>query len=104
SPIRSNDPWKCPYCPWVQKSKRSPDLKRHIKTHLRPEHVDEPEWICCGVPLVDAHEKDLPESITSEQPFVYAGETMVGGCRKVFSRRDALMRHLRLRKGACYGD
>ncbi|KAL7279349.1 hypothetical protein ACG7TL_007190 [Trametes sanguinea] len=104
SPAPSNDPWQCPYCPWIQKSKRSPDLKRHIKTHLRPEHLDEPEWICCGVPLVDAHAKNLPTAVTLEEPFAYAGEAMVGGCRKVFSRRDALMRHLRLRKGVCYGD
>ncbi|KAI9001563.1 hypothetical protein BD414DRAFT_432261 [Trametes punicea] len=106
SPVPSSvsNPWKCPYCPYVQRSRRSPDLKRHIKTHMPSNSEDEAEWICCGVPLKDAQAFGVPPEVIGEEPFVYGGQAMVGGCGKVFSRRDALKRHLRARAGLCHGD
>ena len=97
------DPWKCPHCPFVQRSKRSPDLKRHIATHTRP--ADAELWVCCGVPVCDAAEHGVPaEYLRTATPFEYKGMLMVGGCKKTFSRRDALQRHLKREKGWCYGD
>ncbi|KAI0372867.1 hypothetical protein BV20DRAFT_1050297 [Pilatotrama ljubarskyi] len=98
------NPWKCPYCSYVQRKKRSPDLKRHIATHTRPTNTDEALWVCCGVPLIDAQECRVPTAVLLEEPFLYEGLYMVGGCRKVFSRKDALRRHLRTHAGICFGD
>ncbi|KAI0675782.1 hypothetical protein C8Q78DRAFT_963049, partial [Trametes maxima] len=102
APAPSADRWKCPYCPYVQHNHRSPDLKRHIATHTRP--TEDALWVCCGVPLIDAREAGVPVEMTKEELFEYEGMFMVGGCRKVFSRRDALSRHLRKYAGECFGD
>ena len=37
------------------------------------------------------------------QAFDFDG-MMIGGCRKAFSKRDALRHHLRREKGKCFGD
>ncbi|EJF56879.1 hypothetical protein DICSQDRAFT_174466 [Dichomitus squalens LYAD-421 SS1] len=34
----------------------------------------------------------------------FVGVPMIGGCMKTFSRKDALMRHLKAQKGKCFGD
>ena len=63
------------------------------------------EWVCCGVPFDDAElTKDIPAEMLREELFDYNGQLMVGGCRKTFSRRDALKRHLRAHKGVCFGS
>ena len=103
STATSSNRWKCPHCPYVQRNRRSPDLKRHVETHTRDPHVA--AWVCCGVPAENAIDLGVPSEVVRDAPlFDFGGVTMIGGCRKVFSRRDALMRHLRKRKGACYGD
>ncbi|KAI0754275.1 hypothetical protein C8Q80DRAFT_1094003 [Daedaleopsis nitida] len=94
--------WKCPFCPHVQRNQRGPDLKRHIETHTPPE--EGVRWVCCGVPYIQASALGVPDEVAREEPFEFAGTYMVGGCRKTFSRRDALSRHLRNTKGECYGD
>ncbi|KAI0717029.1 hypothetical protein C8Q76DRAFT_590800, partial [Earliella scabrosa] len=102
SPTCTNQ-WKCPHCPYIQHNRRVPDLKRHIATHTRASN--EVLWVCCGVPVVEAHKRGVPEEVVREEPaFEFAGRLMVGGCRKTFSRRDALTRHLRREQGRCYGD
>ncbi|CDO77006.1 hypothetical protein BN946_scf184298.g33 [Trametes cinnabarina] len=103
-PTPSANPWKCPYCPYVQKTRRTPDLKRHIETHTRSDSADEANWVCCGVPRGAASDLGVPQKAMTDEPFEYAGQDMVGGCRQVFSRRDALKRHLRKRKGVCFGS
>ena len=103
STATSSSRWKCPHCPYVQRNRRSPDLKRHIETHTHHAHVA--AWVCCGVPAENAVELGVPPEVVRDAPlFDFGGVTMVGGCRKVFSRQDALMRHLRKRTGACFGD
>ncbi|KAI1787951.1 hypothetical protein LXA43DRAFT_1027027, partial [Ganoderma leucocontextum] len=95
--------WQCPYCPYVQRSRRSPDLKRHIKTHTRG--ADVADWVCCGVSVLNAVELGVPAATVREaQAFEFDGMLMIGGCRKAFSRRDALIRHLQREKGKCFGD
>ncbi|PIL23212.1 hypothetical protein GSI_14521 [Ganoderma sinense ZZ0214-1] len=99
----SSNRWKCPHCPYVQRNRRSPDLKRHVETHTRSAHIA--AWVCCGVPASNAVELGMPPEAVRDAPlFDFDGVTMIGGCRKVFSRRDALIRHLRKREGVCYGD
>ncbi len=103
-PATRTNRWRCPFCPYVQHNRRSPDLKRHIATHTRlPE--EEAQWVCCGVPVFDAHAQGVPKDVVNEsEAFEYQGLFMVGGCKKTFSRRDALSRHLRREEGRCFGD
>ena len=102
APVASNT-WQCPYCPHVQHNRRSPDLKRHIRTHTRD--AEGADWVCCGVPVLNAIELGVPAAVVREaQAFEFDGVLMIGGCRKAFSRRDALKRHLQREKGRCFGD
>ncbi|KAI1785970.1 hypothetical protein LXA43DRAFT_953147 [Ganoderma leucocontextum] len=95
--------WKCPYCPHVQRNRRSPDLKRHVATHTRSD--DDASWVCCGVPVIDAPECGVPKGfVREENVYEYKGMFMIGGCRKTFSRKDAYVRHLRRERGKCFGD
>ncbi|KAL1949833.1 hypothetical protein VTO73DRAFT_8714 [Trametes versicolor] len=96
--------WKCPHCTYVQRNHRHQELRRHIRTHAEPTAAGEPFWICCGVPLAEAAARGVPLEIIAEIPFVYNGRQFVGGCRRMFSRRDALARHLRRFENFCYGD
>ncbi|KAI0760575.1 hypothetical protein C8Q74DRAFT_239950 [Fomes fomentarius] len=94
------NPWQCPHCSYVQHNRRSPDYKRHVETHSPKKG----QWVCCGVPVFDAQAQGVPESMLHEEPFEHEGLLMVGGCKKTFSRRDALTRHLDSNKGRCFGD
>ncbi|KAI5982111.1 hypothetical protein EDD15DRAFT_2144182, partial [Pisolithus albus] len=57
SSVPRSNPWACPYCNWVQRNHRTPDLKRHIRTRFEHPAL----WVCCGVPLRDAERYTLPE-------------------------------------------
>ncbi|THH30722.1 hypothetical protein EUX98_g3457 [Antrodiella citrinella] len=96
----SSTRWKCPHphCHYVQRNRRMPDFKRHLQTHTR--FLEPEKWICCGIPITDAS----LDVIASSEPTNFDGQTMVGGCWKVFSRRDALKRHLDNRNIPCKGD
>lgn len=99
-PIPS-DRWKCPECSYVQRNHRKPELKRHIATH-NPENA---LFVCCGVPLMEARSRGVPETVlANEEVFEFRGLHTVGGCWTTFSRRDAFMRHLRRERGKCFGD
>ena len=87
----------CPFCDYTQKGRRAQDLRRHIATHTRPTEVV--LWSCCGVPRWEATKHQIPEARVNETDAEW-----VGGCGQPFSRRDALQRHLRERKGRCFGD
>lgn len=99
SSVPRSNPWACPYCKWVQRNHRTPDLKRHIRTHTRFERPA--LWVCCGVPLKDAERYTLPEGA---EPYNWQGKMMIGGCGREFSRRDALKRHLDNDHITCIGD
>lgn len=99
-PAVSKNPLKCSFCRYVAPKGRLPDLRRHVKTHGKKNE----DFKCCGVPLAEAKERGVPTERMKERPLVYQEIAMVGGCRKAFSRRDALLRHLRDNKGVCFGD
>ncbi|KAI0652758.1 hypothetical protein C8Q79DRAFT_939273 [Trametes meyenii] len=94
--------WQCPYCPYVQRVHRKPDLARHIATHTRPADPAAALWVCCGVPA--SSPAAAAAGLRDAEPFVYEGMSMVGGCKRTFSRRDALKRHLDYWEGVCFGD
>ncbi|TFL01816.1 hypothetical protein BDV98DRAFT_567575 [Pterulicium gracile] len=62
----------CPYCDFVQHSRRAPDFRRHLRTHMRSAADKGGEGHACH-----------------------------GGCRKTFARPDALKRHLNNPNVAC---
>ena len=86
----------CPVegCHYIQMNGRMPDLRRHIRTHIRKDA----EIRCKGVPWQDfmQHRHPFP-TISDEQPYAVPNEDglWIGGCLKTFSRADALKRHLR---------
>lgn len=96
------NPMKCKYCSYVAPKGRRPDLARHVNTHMRSNNDE--SFKCCGVPLACAQAAGVPTERMKEKPLAYQKIEMVGGCRKAFSRRDALLRHLRDNKGVCFGD
>ncbi|KAJ7245042.1 hypothetical protein B0H12DRAFT_1003300, partial [Mycena haematopus] len=91
----------CRVCGWVQKNKRLPDFKRHVKTHQRAFDEDaEKGWRCKGVLTSEAADWALgPDAPT----YTFLGQERVGGCMKTFSRRDALKRHLDNHNVDCVG-
>ncbi|KIM63102.1 hypothetical protein SCLCIDRAFT_1214399 [Scleroderma citrinum Foug A] len=69
------------YCKWVQCNHHTPDFKCHIRTHTC--FGCPAQCVCCGVLL-----KDL----------------MFEGCRKEFSRHNALKCHLNNEHMTCISD
>jgi hypothetical protein len=85
--------WSCMHCDYVQKNHRRPDLKRHIAGHY-PSVAN----VCCGVPIEQAARYGIVDVSEAAE---YQGELWIGGCWQVFSRRDALIRHLKNQKKKC---
>ena len=99
------NPWKCPYCSFVQKNKRGPDFRRHVATHIG-DKTEKKRFLCCGVPFFDAAEHNVPQEILHNSGSMNEldGMLMVGGCRHTFTRKDAYIRHLGHQAGRCFGD
>ncbi|TCD70526.1 hypothetical protein EIP91_002872 [Steccherinum ochraceum] len=96
----SSSRWRCPHpgCGYVQRNRRMPDFKRHTQTHNR--FIEAEKWVCCGLPTHDAP----LELVLTETATEFGDHQMVGGCWKVFSRRDALKRHLDNKNIPCKGN
>ncbi|KAI0763950.1 hypothetical protein BD413DRAFT_483263, partial [Trametes elegans] len=95
--------WTCPYCTFTQSNAGVQDCQRHLDTHAIPGAQ---VWICCGIPASEAPDPPGTRENFFARPVLefLPGFWLVGGCNKLFSRRDALERHLRTRKGKCLGD
>ena len=74
------NPWKCPYCSFVQKNKRGPDFRRHVATHIG-DKTEKKRFLCCGVPFFDAAEHNVPQEIMHNPLSMNEldGMLMVGG-------------------------
>ncbi|KAI8978711.1 hypothetical protein BD414DRAFT_421653 [Trametes punicea] len=108
--MRTHTGWKCPFCDYVQAKERTPDLRRHIATHCAQaallQDADSSsdsgmQLRCCGVPLHMAKAYGVTDT---SKLLVLDGVETVGGCGMTFSRRDALLRHLRNSNNNCVGD
>ena len=56
------------------------------------------DWVCCEVPAMNAIDLGMPATPVREaRIFEVDGVLILGGCRKVFGRRDALIHHLHCR-------
>ncbi|KAI0662413.1 hypothetical protein C8Q70DRAFT_1051058 [Cubamyces menziesii] len=131
SSTRTNK-WKCPHCNYEQRNHRKPDLARHVRSHTASAPGNIARWVCCGVPLASAAavaflaqppppppspselakmstgerrkaEREAADERRRQEGWVYDGTPMVGGCRRAFSRSDALGRHL-ANSVRCVGD
>ncbi|KAL6303476.1 hypothetical protein BKA93DRAFT_333443 [Sparassis latifolia] len=85
----------CPMC--SKKSSRLHDVARHMETHK-----GKIEGMCGGVSWEEA--LCLGVDITKGPTLVDEGLAYYGGCKKVFSRADALQRHLKYTKDGCVGS
>ncbi|KAI5896712.1 uncharacterized protein SCHCODRAFT_02615623 [Schizophyllum commune H4-8] len=95
---REGSDFSCTLCQRILK--RKPELWRHADTHRGKS----PRWACLGVPV--AMRDKVPASLREYGP---PEDRRVGGCLKLFSRKDSLQRHLRLVQAyvpheRCYGD
>ncbi|KAH9833811.1 uncharacterized protein C8Q71DRAFT_176722 [Rhodofomes roseus] len=78
----------CKYMP--PSARRKSDIRRHLETHRSNENQQ--RWVCCGVPVDSAEQYGIKKV---GQTYWWRGWRMVGGCRRGFSRRDSLGRHLK---------
>lgn len=89
---------KCPVCSLVFRGKRQSDLKRHYKAHFA--HIF--TFVCNGVHVDRAAEYNIKDFSNVK---VLEGEKRVGMyCLRAFTRRDALLRHVKLGRNGCVCD
>ncbi|KAI0801942.1 hypothetical protein BC629DRAFT_1495554 [Irpex lacteus] len=100
--VDSNGDFCCETCGHVCKPSRKVDFKRHVNTHYR--HMVSGAVICCGVPVELRDEPQWTHIHEHAQVMTFYGRQMVGGCGRIFSRTDALKRHLELGTVPCVGD
>ncbi len=84
----------CLHC--GRKSKRVPDLRRHIRTHY-----EDRIWACIGVPFDPANKEHMPHA--GDDLLVIKGVVMLGGCGTIFTRDDAYVRHRHISHRGCRG-
>ena len=65
-------------------------------------YVKDAKHVCCGVRLDHAAEYGVSDP--EDYAYEFKGEIWTGGCWQVFSRRDALLRHLKHSKTGCVSE
>ena len=87
---------RCPVC--AETFNRAQDVPRHHAGHFP---ASTPAFVCAGVRVECA----AAYGVAGGEERVFRGERRVGGaCWRVFSRQDALVRHLRMGKKGCVGE
>ncbi|PCH37654.1 hypothetical protein WOLCODRAFT_148603 [Wolfiporia cocos MD-104 SS10] len=93
---------RCPLdgCDYVQEPPlRSQDMRRHLESHR--SNKNRQKWVCCGVP----REHMAVYGVTVPyNTITFKGIEMVNGCLRTFSRRDALVRHIKTQNNQCLAE
>lgn len=95
TPGRRNKDFSCQIC--YKQCNRQSDLSRHVLTHYPMRETD--LVVCRGISTEEALEHNIdPRHLRTchEQD-----RLRIGGCGMSFSRRDALLRHVKLRNSQC---
>lgn len=93
----------CEVCGYTCPPQRRLDFKRHVNTHY--PHMTGGPKVCCGIPVELSTSADWRGRLAEDMLVrTFYGRRMVGGCGKVFSRTDALLRHLTSANNPCIGD
>ncbi|KAI1790290.1 hypothetical protein LXA43DRAFT_518920 [Ganoderma leucocontextum] len=79
---------------------RPQDLARHKKT----VHREGKQWVCCGVPMSEAHEYKISADAVNIGPMEHEGVLMIGGCGREYGRKDTYAKHLKSVRSRCVGD
>ena len=88
---------ECPLCSYKPPKNREVDLRRHFECHYQTA-----KHVCNGVRVDRAADYRITDLSNVQD---YEGERRVGRhCMKVFSRKDALLRHLRNENCECVCD
>ncbi len=99
TPFSVPNDYKCRWCRHRQANLRRIDFKRHVETHYRTDVY----WTCAGLPVRDVTKLRITDTMGIDTLRVIDGTKMIGGCGKVFGRKDAYIRHLKSKSG-CIGD
>jgi hypothetical protein len=92
---RKNKEFSCHICSSRSFTRQS-DLIRHVTTH-DPQQTK--STVCCGISEEEALERDIDPKLVRTRRL--EGELRIGACGEIFSRNDALLRHVRLRTSQC---
>ena len=79
---------------------RTQDLTRHMKTI----HGEGKQWVCCGVPMSEAHNYKISADAIRIGPMEHEGGLMIGGCGREFGRKDTYAKHLMSVRTRCAGN
>ena len=79
---------------------RTQDLTRHMKTI----HGEGKQWVCCGVPMSEAHNYKISADAIRIGPMEHEGVLMIGGCGREFGRKDTYAKHLKSVRTRCAGN
>ncbi|KAL6299855.1 hypothetical protein BKA93DRAFT_804231, partial [Sparassis latifolia] len=88
-PVTPPSPGSCECHICGLRLKHSGDLSRHLTAHKEADSKP----LCGGLPLAEALAAGV--DIASAKSHVFDGVVYYGGCHRIFSRRDALLRHSR---------
>ncbi|THH01908.1 hypothetical protein EW026_g882 [Hermanssonia centrifuga] len=82
------------------------DVERHISTHYQRARGEGEKWVCYGLPVDVAEERHFHYGLEHATLWPQTGLFMVGGCGRIFSRKDSLNRHMKRKRveGECLGD
>ncbi|KAJ7135575.1 hypothetical protein C8R44DRAFT_582623, partial [Mycena epipterygia] len=84
----------CPICKKVFEISDKGLFELHLSIHCASGEA----WSCCGVPAECARDYGIVHDLPS---YTFLGRERVGGCKKIFSCRRQLERHIVGRFSRC---
>ncbi|KAI0725667.1 hypothetical protein C8Q72DRAFT_758816, partial [Fomitopsis betulina] len=75
-------------CAFCHKRMLAHDLERHLRTHVKSKSA---AAVCTGVPWSQKPDDGVERDV---HRLPHTGEVHVGGCGRVFNRKDSYTRHI----------